>query len=455
MSQFTGSLAEFEVSIKYMREYLAQNTDARPIHEVESELFSLARAVGRAALAAYVSQVGMGDVGDLHVDGAGQTRKRHAIRPITYRSIFGHISIKRTYYHRDGDGLCPLDAMLSLPERSYSYLLQDWLVRMSVTGTYDEGCDNLDRLLGIRIPKRMAEAIVGEAAPYVAPFRVEVPPPIEEGTVLVIQADSKGVRMVKPKPDEPKGPKMRRKKGEKRNRKKMAVVFTVYTMNPEPDCAPNPIARKVYAYLGPKRDAFKAFLAEAEKRGYGRLKALFLSDGDHDLATLQREFFPAAESCVDWIHVVEYLWKAAYVFHPEGSAEARVWVQEREGRLMANDVATLIRGLKQSLTKGGRLRASQRETLRQVVGYMEGVRRRIPYQDWYAAGYPIGTGSVEGACRHLVEDRMERAGMKWKVPGAQAVLDLRCVWENDEMDEFTRFRIKREHERLYGKGQAA
>jgi hypothetical protein len=443
-------LTEFEVSIKVMLEYLAKNTHARPIHEVESELFAMVLATGRAALAAFVEQIGMGDVGDRHVDDEGQARKRHAIRPLTYRSIFGRVTIRRAYYHGDGEGLCPLDGMLSLPDRSYSYLLQDWLTRMSVAGPYDEACDNLEQLLGIRVPKRMAEAMVTEAAPAVAPFRAELPPPSEAGSVLVIQADGKGVRMVKPKPDEPPGPKMRLTKGQKRNRKKMATVFTAYTMNPEAECAPTPIARKVYAFLGTKRAAFEAFRAEAVKRGYGRLKTLFLSDGDPDLADLQAEFFPEAEPCVDWVHVVEYLWKAAHVFHREGSPEVRAWVKEREGRLMANDVSTLLRGLRQSLTKGTRLTWGQRETLRKVIGYLHGVRRRIPYQDWYAAGYPIGTGSVEGACRHLVEDRMERAGMKWKVPGAQALLDLRCVLENDEMDEFTKYRIKREHERLYG-----
>ncbi|GEM_PF-2573840 len=295
----------------------------------------------------------------------------------------------------------------------------------------------------------MAEALIAEAAPDATSFRVDLPPPIEEGRVLVIQDDGKGIRMVKPKVDEP-GPKMRWKKGEKRNRKKMATVLTVYTMNPVAECAPGPIARKVYTYLGTKRAAFEAFKAEAEKRGYGRLKTLFLADGDPDLVMLQAEIFPLAESCVDWIHVVEYLWKAAYVFHPEGSTEARAWVKERETRLMTNDVSTVLRGLRQSLTKGARLRPSQKETLKSVIGYLHGVRHRIPYQEWYAAGYLIATGSVEGACRHLVEDRMERAGMKWKVSGAQAVLDLHCVWENGEMDEFTKFRIKRELERLYG-----
>lgn len=241
------------------------------------------------------------------------------------------------------------------------------------------------------------------------------------------------------------------KKGEKRNTKKMAVAFTVYMINPVEGHAPAPIARKVYAYLGPKRSAFLAFQAEAVKRGYGWYKTLFLSDGDPDLHTLQQEFFPDAEPCVDWVHVVEYLWKAAYVFHPEGSEESRTWVKERVDRLLAGDVSTLMRGLRQSLTKGSRLKPSQLETLRTVVGYLDGVRHRIPYPQWYAAGYPIGTGSVEGPCRHLVEDRMERAGMKWTAPGAQALLDLRCVLENGEMDEFTRYRIRREHQRLFGR----
>ncbi|HBN07511.1 MAG TPA: hypothetical protein DD435_02315 [Cyanobacteria bacterium UBA8530] len=118
---------------------------------------------------------------------------------------------------------------------------------------------------------------------------------------------------------------------------------------------------------------------------------------------------------------------------------------------MANDVSTVIRGLKQSFTKGVRLKPIKKETLKKVIGYLEGVRNRIPYEEWYAVGYPIGTGSVEGACRHLVEDRMGRAGMKWKPTGAQAVLNLRSVTENGEVDEFTKFRIKREHERLYGR----
>lgn len=451
MSQSTSSVSTFQAVINEMEQYLAQNTHPRSLHEVEADLFAMLMKAGRAALASYVEGVGDGRCGPRHTDEASQTRPYHSIKTTTYRSIFGPISIQRAYYyHPDRGGICPLDAALSLPEHSYSYLLQRWVTLLAVKDPYDDGLASLTELLGIRFPKERAEAMVVAAAKDVSPFREQHPAPERSGKVLVIQVDGKGIRMAKPRTDEP-GPKMRLKKGEKRNRKKMAHLFTVYALEPEAGCAPAPIERKVYAYMGPKRAAFEAFRAEAVKRGYGRISTLFLSDGDHDLAKLQGEFFPEAEPCVDWIHVVEYLWKAAYVFHPEGSPAAVAWVREREKRLLEGDVSTLLRGLRQSLTKGAKLKPSQRETLRTVIGYLHGVRDRIPYREWYAAGYPIATGSVEGACRHLVEDRMERAGMKWKEPGAQAILDLRYTHENGEWDEFMRYRIRREHQRLYGR----
>jgi hypothetical protein len=94
-------------------------------------------------------------------------------------------------------------------------------------------------------------------------------------------------------------------------------------------------------------------------------------------------------------------------------------------------------------------------SLREVIGYLQGVRQRVPYDEFWNAGYPIATGSVEGACCHLIVDRMERSGMRWKEAGAQAMLDLRAVHLNGEWDDFWRFRMQREHERLYGSANQA
>ena len=456
MIQTTSYLAAFEADIRTMRAYLGENTTPRPLHEVEAEVFAHVLKLGRSMLAAVVEQIGTGGTGLRHIDDEGAERRYHSLKPCAYRSVFGPVTITRAYYHDpEHGGHCPLDGALSLPERSYSLLLQRWVTLLAVKSPYDDGIDDLATLLGIAVPKLSAERILADAAPHVEAFRETQSAPDGEGSVLVIEADGKGVPMVRPKSDEPPGPKMRRKKGEKRNKKKMATVFTLYTIDPEPLTSPEPQNRKVYAFLGTKRAAFEAIQAEVVKRGYGQMPTLFLSDGDPDLAALAGEFFPEAQPCVDWIHVVERLWSAAYVFHPEGSAEATAWVQTRKAWLMAGSVATVIRGLKQSRTKMKRHRKAHRETLREVIGYLQGVRARVPYDAFWNAGYPIATGSVEGACCHLIVDRMERSGMRWKEAGAQAMLDLRAVHLNGEWDDFWQFRMSQEHNRLYASASQA
>ena len=68
---------------------------------------------------------------------------------------------------------------------------------------------------------------------------------------------------------------------------------------------------------------------------------------------------------------------------------------------------------------------------------------------YLAAGYPIGSGVAEGACRHLVKDRLEQTGMRWTVTGAQAMLHVRALYLNDQWEEYLEFRVEQEQARLY------
>ncbi|MDB5102196.1 MAG: hypothetical protein JWM80_6617 [Cyanobacteria bacterium RYN_339] len=179
------------------------------------------------------------------------------------------------------------------------------MARLAVTGAYDEGRDTLETLLGRRIPKAMGEEIVAAQAAHVRDFQTALPAPEGDGSVLVIQADGKGVCMVVPKAPKEKGPRIRRRPPAARARKSWRWIFTLYTIDPEPGCPPVPLNRRVYAFIGPKKDAFAWLVAEAKKRGYGTKPTLFLSDGDPDLATLQAAMLPEAVPCLDWIHCVE------------------------------------------------------------------------------------------------------------------------------------------------------
>jgi len=96
-----------------------------------------------------------------------------------------------------------------------------------------------------------------------------------------------------------------------------------------------------------------------------------------------------------------------------------------------------------------KLKGSKAKQLSAVIGYLERNRRFMRYDEYLAAGFPIGSGVAEGACRHLVTDRMELTGMRWRVPGAQAMLDLRAVYLNGDWETFQQHRIKQERHRLY------
>jgi hypothetical protein len=151
---------------------------------------------------------------------------------------------------------------------------------------------------------------------------------------------------------------------------------------------------------------------------------------------------------LDIFHVLERIWQAAHCFHPEGSDEAREFVNQRLRRILQGDVGRVIGGLKQMATKQN-LRGAKLKQLRAAIGYLHNNRRFMHYDQYLAAGYPIGSGVAEGACRHLVKDRMERTGMRWRVNSAQAMLDLRAVHASDKWEEFQSYRIEAESRRLY------
>ena len=166
------------------------------------------------------------------------------------------------------------------------------------------------------------------------------------------------------------------------------------------------------------------------------------------VAHVAQRYLPEAIPILDLWHVMEYLWKGAHVFHAEGSPQAEAWVGQRLRRLLEGQVGYVIGGLKQILTKHA-LKGAHRKTVQSIITYFHNNRTRMRYDAYLAAGYPIGSGVADGAYRHLVKDRMERAGMRWTVEGAQAILDLRSTYLNGDWTRFWTYFSQMEHERLY------
>jgi hypothetical protein len=220
---------------------------------------------------------------------------------------------------------------------------------------------------------------------------------------------------------------------------------------------PSPQGKEVWASLpreaqpGSGMDAaFAWMVGELYLRGRAADKPLvFVSDGQEALWTARRSWLPQrAVDILDVLHVTPRLWKAAQVFHREGSPEAEEFVRERLLRVLQGKAAGVICGLREMATKRD-LHGGKKKTISTVCAYLEANLQRMRYDEYLQAGYPIASGVVEGACRHLIKDRMERAGMHWTITGAQAMLDVRSIYVSGLWEEYQVYRIERETDRLY------
>lgn len=456
--------------------------DRLRIDRVERGLFSRLLQLGHSLLTAFVAQAGDGDVGDSSTDNHGQSCKRlpepHA-RP--YRSIFGLLSISRFVYGtREGQKIqaAPLDAVLGLPEGEFSYVLEEWSQRLCVQESFGETLRSLDDLLGLRPSVRSLEHMNQTLADEAGTFAINrpAPPPDQEGELLVLTADHKGVILrQQAADDEPRQAPQQAGQEQKRGKKKMACVGAVYTIAryvrtvqqildelqrlERAGDRPKPCHKHVWAEMTQEVDGqvcigritlFDQMAAERALRNPSNKKiTICLFDGEKTLWGCWEEFLPDSIGILDLFHVLERLWKVAHCFHPEKSKAAERFVQERLRQLLEGKVGYVIGGLRQMATKHG-LKGQKRKVVLAATQYYENNREHMKYDEYLAAGYPIGSGVAEGACRHLVKDRLEQTGMRWLVKGAQAMLYLRATYLNGDWAEFLDYRIEKEQRRLYG-----
>lgn len=463
-----------------LRDFVQQAArDGQRIDAVERELFRQLLGLGHSLLSAFVAAHGDGDLGP-----QTETPRGHAVRRLAerhdrrYVSIFGELAIARVVYGtREGQVIerVPLDERLRLPEGDFSYVLEDWGQRLCLKESFAEAGHSLEMLLGLKLRTRTLEHMSREVAGHAPAFQEDlpVPPPGEEGPLMVVTADGKGVPMRRPPQDGPR-PHHRRTKGEKANKKQMACVGAVYSIEPFVRKAddildevlrdkkagerPRPQHKHVWAEMtrevagetvNAKDGLFSRLEAELAARNSGHDRPVIcLMDGERALWEMQREHFAGAVGILDLFHVLERLWAVAHCSHKEGSESARRYVEERLRDLLQGRVGYVIAGLRRRLS-GGKLSGPKKKVVRSAVEYLANNRQHMRYDEYLAAGYPIGSGVAEGACRHLVKDRLEQTGMRWTVEGAQAMLHVRALYLNDQWEDFIEFRAEREQTRLY------
>ena len=162
-----------------------------------------------------------------------------------------------------------------------------------------------------------------------------------------------------------------------------------------------------------------------------------------------QKHLPQFTLVLDIIHAIEYLWEAANRLHGEKSPKRDPWVKARVLAMLSGQTDPIIAELT-ALAQAPTCKKGARQALLSAVRYYARNRAYMHYDVYLGQGWPIGTGVIEGACRHLVKDRCELSGMRWSVAGAEALLHLRSVSENDDWDAFEAFRQEQRRQQLYG-----
>jgi hypothetical protein len=177
-----------------------------------------------------------------------------------------------------------------------------------------------------------------------------------------------------------------------------------------------------------------------------------LVDGDcHQLRRLRAggaKHHLAVPFVLDFLHVLTYLWKAAYRFHAQGSSEAEGWVTERAVAIWQGKSSEVAAGMRRSATLPA-LTQRERKAVDTCADYLLRYRSLLRYDHCLTEGFPIATGVIEGACRHLVKDRMERTGARGSLAGAEAVLRLRALRCSGDFEEYWEFHLQQERERTH------
>lgn len=476
----------FDVAREKFEEIVDQLCSPQALEMDHGELETLINSEGvellRRLLQGHLDFRGTGEVGASVKGADGVVRSHRRLGSRRLMSVFGEVSVSRMRYGGRGTtSLAPLDAELNLPAEVYSHGVHKRVAQEVAKTSYDETVDSVSKTTGAWVPKRQVEELsVRASADFEAFYQTRELVSEEEdptGDLVVISVDGKGVVMRTEDLREQTRSRAqsqahklskRLSRGEKRNARRMATVATVYGIDPfvrrpqdivaelrareQPLKRPRPQNKRVWASVQrPPEAVIAEAFAEAERKDPHHNKPwVALVDGNETQLRLLKE--QAARSGVlltvllDLIHVLGYLWKAAFVFHKEGSEQAESWVTERLVRLLHGHSSHVAAGIRRSATLR-KLSSEQRAPADKCADYLLKYAEFLRYDQYLKAGLPIATGVIEGACRHLIKDRMDLTGARWSLGGAEAVLRLRSLRSSGDFEEYWHFHIERELER--------
>ena len=461
--------------------------------ELEEQLEKRGRELTRRLLQGHLDLLAAGEQRRRDVageDGVVRTRaERGRQRPLVTK--FGQVSVSRIAYRSPGrPNVHPADAALNLPEEKYSHGLRKLAAIEAVRGSVEDARAAITRAAGVSIGKRQLEEMIRRAAVHVDAFylhRVALPAPDDHALILTL--DGKGIVMLpgalRPataKAAAAAGNKLatRLSPGEKHGRKRMAELACVYDAVPVPRTPQDVIATPAQQRQKNKAQAkskgkprepqargkwltasvtddipavISSAFDEGERRDQQHKREwVVLIDGNNtqiEAVTAEADRRGVTVTIViDFIHVLEYIWKAAWSFFDKGEPAAEEWVADQARKVLHGKTRQVVAGIRRRATTYGYSHA-ERAGADECARYLENKQDYLDYATALSNGWPIATGIIEGACRSIVKDRMDITGARWGLEGAEAILKLRALIATGDFDAYWRYHLRREHERIH------
>ena len=398
-------------------------------------------------------------------------------------TVFGEVTVSRMAYRAPGHrNLHPADAALNLPVERHSHGLRKLAALEAARGSFQDAVDALERACGQHLAKRQVEELAQIAAVDFEDFyHARKPARCKRADLLVISADGKGIVMrpeaLRPKAalararHGPKHPQTRLASAEKSNYKRMAEIGAVYDATPVPrtpadiiasdqdterDPIPGPVATNKWLTASIVNDAgtvIEQVLNEAQRRDpkHRRTWVALVDGNNHQIQRIKagaKARKVKVTIVVDFVHVLEYLWNAAWCFHAARDPAAEQWVH-RQATAVLNGHARRVAGQIRRKTTTAQLGPINRKIAEEAATYLTRKAAHLDYPTALTQGWPIATGIIEGACRHIVKDRMDITGARWRLTGAEAVLKLRAIKANGDFDAYWRYHLDQERHHIH------
>jgi len=451
--------------------------------EIENHLSIAGKELLRRLIEEHFAARGLGGVWKSVEGSDGIVRTYRQVRKRSLITVFGRVDINRTGYSSPGEStLYPLDAVLRLPPDAYSYGIRKMVALEVSKNSFTDAVDAVERYTGVKVAKRQAEELATKSATDFNDFYERSKEKFKDSEsrrlpLIVLTTDGKGIVVRKQdlrdqtKTSAEKSSKKldkRMSKGEKKNRKRMATVASVYSIEryvrtPESIICelssertkqkvdrPRPQSKRVWASLEKTQEEVisEIFVEALSRDSRKRKKWVCLVDGDPKqlkiIRRLSKKHDVNITVVLDIIHVIEYLWKAARVFFEETSREAERWVSQRLLEILRGNGGYVAGGMMRSATLKG-INKTKRKPIDTCANYIKKYIKYLRYNEYLEEGMPIATGVIEGACRHLIKDRMDLTGARWSLSGAEAVLKLRSLKSSGDFDEYWLFHEEQEY----------